>query len=100
MPVSARAVPRPVSWTPPAARFLSVSKPRKRDAYDEEARKLSQKGLDEEEQEVRVKQNQVKRPWLREDADKPPVEQRTPQNANTKGKHVLHTLYHVSAISR
>lgn len=40
---------------------------------------MNQKGLDEAEQEVRVKQNQVKRPWLREDADKPPAE--TPSQA-------------------
>lgn len=49
------------------------------------ARKLNQKGLDEEEQAVRVKQKQVKRPWLREDADKPPAEQ-GPTSGPTKGK--------------
>lgn len=56
------------------------------DKYEEKARKLNQKGLDEAEQTVRVKQNQVKRPWLREDADKPPAEQPPPSNPSAKGK--------------
>ncbi|KAL2192345.1 hypothetical protein P885DRAFT_47930 [Corynascus similis CBS 632.67] len=37
------------------------------------AKKLDQKVLDEQEQEVRARQNQVKRPWHRQGADKPPV---------------------------
>ncbi|PSR77930.1 hypothetical protein BD289DRAFT_417219 [Coniella lustricola] len=53
--------------------------------YDEKARKLDQKGLDEEEQKVRVKMNQTKRPWLRENADKPPAEQPLGQ-PSPKGK--------------
>ena len=42
-------------------------------AYSQEAkaRALNQKGLDEEEQKVKVRAHQVKRPWHREGADKP-----------------------------
>ncbi|CAN8104515.1 unnamed protein product [Discula destructiva] len=56
------------------------------DRCDDKARKPDQKGLDEAEQEARVKQNQVKRPWLREDADKPPAERPPPVNPEAKGK--------------
>lgn len=56
-----------------------------RDEHDEKARNLNQKGLDEAEQEVRVKQNQVKRPWLRENADKPPAEAPPQESPNAKG---------------
>lgn len=57
----------------------------KNNKYDEKARKLDQKGLDKEEQEVRVKMNQTKRPWLRENADKPPAEQ-TLEHPSPQGK--------------
>lgn len=67
-------------------RAFHISRPSRQDEYEEKARKLNQKGLDEAEQEVRVKQNQVKRPWLREDADKPPAEQRPPANPDAKGQ--------------
>lgn len=45
-------------------------------AYSQEAkaRALNQKGLDKEEQEVKVRANQVKRPWHREGADKPLID--------------------------
>ncbi|KAK3385627.1 hypothetical protein B0H63DRAFT_185670 [Podospora didyma] len=60
---------------------------REEDASDAKARKLSQKSLDEEEQEVRVRQNQVKRPWHRQDADKPPVsEDESQPEPLSKGK--------------
>ncbi len=45
-----------------------------KDKYEEKARELSQQGLDEHEQEVKARKNQIQRPWLRQDADKPPVE--------------------------
>ncbi|ROW00646.1 hypothetical protein VSDG_03208 [Cytospora chrysosperma] len=74
-----------MKWTPRTAprhgfttgsvRELNSSPITREESGDTKARKLSQKGLDEEEQEVRVRQKQVKRPWLREDADKPPAEQ-------------------------
>lgn len=67
-------------------RHFSASTTTRQDQYDEKAQKLNQRGLDEEEQEVRVKQNQIKRPWLREGADKPPAEQEVPQNPNAKGR--------------
>ncbi|KAK4214945.1 hypothetical protein QBC37DRAFT_140646 [Rhypophila decipiens] len=56
--------------------------------YDVEARKLSQKSLDEHEQEVKVRQHQVQRPWHRQDADKPPVDDdgNTSDEPLTKGK--------------
>lgn len=44
------------------------------DQYDAKARKLNQQSLDEHEQEVKVRQHQVQRPWHRHDADKPPVD--------------------------
>ncbi|KAF3765350.1 hypothetical protein M406DRAFT_219175, partial [Cryphonectria parasitica EP155] len=60
--------------------------PTQKDGYEKKAQQLNQKGLDQEEQEVRAKQNQVKRPWLREDADKPPAEQPQKKSTDTKGK--------------
>lgn len=68
-----------------ATRSFHSSRISCRDEHDEKARNLNQKGLDEAEQEIRVKQNQVKRPWLRENADKPPAETSPPENPNAKG---------------
>ncbi|KAJ9132279.1 hypothetical protein NKR23_g11333 [Pleurostoma richardsiae] len=62
--------------SPCSYRIISHSASRRRDQYDEKATRLNQKGLDEQEQQVRVMENQVKRPWHREDADKPPVDQK------------------------
>lgn len=70
---------------PGAVRTLNSSMTTRQESGDEKAQKLDQEGLDEKEQEVRVKQKQVKRPWLREDADKPPAEQ-GPTSGPTKGK--------------
>lgn len=53
--------------------------------WDKKARELHQRGVDEEEQEVRARQAQIKRPWLREDADKPPVQEKE-KPPLTKGK--------------
>ncbi|KAJ4288888.1 hypothetical protein N0V88_007221 [Collariella sp. IMI 366227] len=51
------------------------------------AKKLDQKVLDEEEQELRARQNQVKRPWHREGADEPPIDKDGKDDAPvTKGK--------------
>lgn len=52
-------------------------------------RRPKQEGLDEKEQEARVKQNQVKRPWLREDADKPPAEQERDEKPESKGTSLV-----------
>jgi len=57
-------------------RAFSITLARLGDKYEEEAKRLNQKGLDEHEQEVRVRQHQVKRPWHRQDADKPPVDEK------------------------
>lgn len=65
---------------------------------DEKARDLNQKGLDEAEQQVRVKQKQVERPWLRENADKPPAEQSPQESPNAQGK-APHLPAHHSAIT-
>lgn len=46
----------------------------------------NQKGLNPEDQESRVKENQLRRPWLRQDADKPPAEQSPLPDIPTKGK--------------
>jgi len=43
------------------------------DEGTQNARKLSQKTLDEQEQQVKAREKQIKRPWQREGADKPPV---------------------------
>lgn len=56
-------------------RTFSFSAPRRKDSAEEKAKKLNQQGLDEHEQQVKVREHQVKRPWHREDADKPPVEE-------------------------
>ncbi|KAL8366841.1 hypothetical protein RB595_008705 [Gaeumannomyces hyphopodioides] len=43
------------------------------DVFAARARDLNQKGLDEQEKEVRLRQHQIKRPWHRDKADEPPV---------------------------
>jgi len=59
-------------------RSLSTSAPRlAQDPYEAKAQRLSQKGIDEEEKEVKARQKQIRRPWLRENADQPPVSQTT-----------------------
>lgn len=58
----------------------------RRDVSSERPHSSDQKGLNPDEQEVRVKEKQVKRPWLREDADKPPADQDPQANANKKGE--------------
>ena len=53
--------------------------------YDEKAKDLNQKTLDKHEQEVKVREKQIKRPWLRQDADKPPAEQDHKKEPSAKG---------------
>ncbi|KAJ0124246.1 hypothetical protein J7T55_005584 [Diaporthe amygdali] len=67
---------RPFSHSPVIRRDVSAEKPHS----------SNPNGLDPDEQEVRVKEKQVKRPWMREDADKPPAAQDPDANTNTKGK--------------
>ncbi|EJT70306.1 hypothetical protein GGTG_12478 [Gaeumannomyces tritici R3-111a-1] len=87
------SLPRPLSAVPPrsslpalaqqacrsftpTARHCRRSTPGNHDGDDvfaARARDLNQKGLDEEEKEVRLRQHQVKRPWHRDKADEPPV---------------------------
>ncbi|KAK3689130.1 hypothetical protein B0T22DRAFT_167139 [Podospora appendiculata] len=52
----------------------STSQRPRENEFDAKAKRLNQKRLDEHEEEVKVRQNQVKRPWNREGADRPPVE--------------------------
>ncbi|KAK3388759.1 hypothetical protein B0T20DRAFT_102197 [Sordaria brevicollis] len=52
----------------------SVSPKTRETEADAKAKKLSQKRLDEHEEEVRAREQQVRRPWHREGADKPPVQ--------------------------
>lgn len=94
-----RALPRvspPSSLLPPGERwprpilFSTACRSLQRQGeneYDVEARKLNEKRLDEHEQEVKVRQHQVRRPWHRHDADKPPVdsEGKGPKEPITKG---------------
>ncbi|KAH8882347.1 hypothetical protein GQ53DRAFT_610462, partial [Thozetella sp. PMI_491] len=45
------------------------------DKYEEKAKQLSQKSIDEQERQLKeARQNQTQRPWLRQDADKPPAD--------------------------
>lgn len=67
-------------------RLFSVAQVLRKDQFDEQAQKLNQKALDQEEQEIRVKDNQIRRPWHRQDADKPPAEQEPLPDVPTKGK--------------
>ncbi|KUI58328.1 Calcium uniporter protein 5, mitochondrial [Cytospora mali] len=78
-------VPPTSPFTVLSVRAFSNSPIIRQDGGEAKARKLNQKGLDEQEQEVRAKQKQVQRPWIREDADKPPAEQ-DPSSNPTKGK--------------
>ncbi|AEO68562.1 9307cb60-0db0-4cf4-b60b-0ed4b2e6b19a [Thermothielavioides terrestris] len=56
-------------------------------APEAKAKKPDQKALDEQEQEVRALQSQVKRPWHRHGADNPPVDKSGEKAAPvTKGK--------------
>ncbi|TLD32967.1 hypothetical protein PspLS_00020 [Pyricularia sp. CBS 133598] len=58
--------------------------------YESRARQLNQQGLDEQEQEVVLRQHQIERPWHRQDADKPPVDPKGHENKReeplSKGK--------------
>ncbi|KAL1845324.1 hypothetical protein VTK73DRAFT_687 [Phialemonium thermophilum] len=90
-PLSVSQFPNAEPARPAVARRASLhSSPCRRvdeSKYEQKAKELNQKGLDEEEQEVRVRQNQIKRPWHREGADKPPVsETQDDMKPMTKGK--------------
>ena len=52
----------------------SVSRETRETEAEAKAKKLDQKRLDEHEEEVRAREQQVRRPWHREGADKPPVD--------------------------
>ncbi|POS73430.1 hypothetical protein DHEL01_v208178 [Diaporthe helianthi] len=69
-----------------ASRLFSHSSVTERDVSAERPHSSDPKGLTPEEQEIRVKEKQVKRPWMREDADKPPAEHDPEANSNAKGK--------------
>ncbi|KAK4221324.1 hypothetical protein QBC38DRAFT_134105 [Podospora fimiseda] len=86
-----RRLPRhfsPISLIPPLRTCCPILRPGIV-AYSQEAkaRALNQKGLDEEEQKVKARANQVKRPWHREGADKPVVDSKGNEiQPTTKGK--------------
>ncbi len=65
------------------------------------ARSLSSKGVEEEEKKVKARQNQIQRPWLREDADKPPVDKSGGTRAQplTKGTVIASFLVHCRVLS-
>lgn len=67
----------------------SVSPKTRETEAEAKAKKLDQKRLDEHEEEVRAREQQVRRPWHREGADKPPVEGNTEPIA--KGNQQLQT---------
>ena len=71
--------------TPTSSKAFSTARIWQRDQYEEKARKLNQQGLDEHEQEVRVRQHQIKRPWHRDDADRPPAEETSEETEPVKG---------------
>ncbi|AEO58415.1 hypothetical protein MYCTH_2305722 [Thermothelomyces thermophilus ATCC 42464] len=70
-PITCRPL-RPRVFARQLQRFAPRAAPSQTDP-EAKAKKLDQKVLDEQEQEVRVRQNQVKRPWHREGADDPPT---------------------------
>lgn len=70
------------------ARLFHISRRQCREQSEGSSPEPHQRGLNEAEQEARVKQNQVKRPWLREDADKPPAEQSLPPDPKAKGREI------------
>lgn len=72
------------------SRTVSTAKP---DETEPEAkvRRLDQKMLDEQEQEVRVRQSQVKRPWHRQGADAPPADK-----AKSEGEPFTKGLFSLS----
>ena len=75
-----------IACAPVARRTFGSSLPRASNGYDDKARALNQKGLDEQEQEVKVREHQIKRPWLRDGADKPPVpKDGEPNSPSAKG---------------
>lgn len=58
---------------------------------DAKAKKLNQKDLKDQEQELKARQGQVKRPWHRQDVDKPPVDKSGKEVAPiTKGLYRNH----------
>ena len=76
-----------VVFAPAPRRTFGTSLHRGSNSYDDKAKALNQKGLDEQEQEVRVREHQVKRPWHRDGADNPPVmedgKEKTPPTKGT-----------------
>ncbi|KAK5662441.1 hypothetical protein OQA88_8352 [Cercophora sp. LCS_1] len=67
-------------------RPLSTTRSLREDEYEAKARKLNQKGLDDHEKQVQVRQRQVHRPWHRQNADKPPVQEQEDTEPVVKGK--------------
>ena len=75
-----------VACVPVLRRPFGSSLRRTSNGYDDKARALNQKGLDEQEQEVQVREHQIRRPWHRDGADKPPVsEDGEADNSPVKG---------------
>ncbi|KAK4151725.1 hypothetical protein C8A00DRAFT_16908 [Chaetomidium leptoderma] len=73
-------------FTTHSPRSVSTAEPDQTEP-EAKAKKLNQKALDEQEQDVRARQNQVQRPWHRQGADNPPVEKNGKTIAPvTKGK--------------
>jgi len=83
------------SRSPCLSQLLSTSATRlHEDKYEKAAKALNQKGLDEQEQKVKVRQHQVQRPWHREDADKPTVaKEGEEKEASTQGKSTHRHLW-------
>lgn len=57
---------------------------------DEQEKDLEK--LDDHDQEARVREHQVKRPWLREDADKPPVQESGDEKPPLKKGNITSSL--------
>ncbi|KAK0625057.1 hypothetical protein B0T17DRAFT_531812 [Bombardia bombarda] len=88
---SLRSVSRPFNrstiafWPAKVRRYSDQAS--QEEKYDAKAKRLNQKRLDEHEEEVKVRQHQVQRPWHRQDADKPPVVEKGKESEPvTKGK--------------
>lgn len=90
--------PTPVATRPASPRiFVNPAwfSAQAKEAAEAKAKRLDQRVLDEQEQEVRTRQGQVKRPWHRQGADDPPVTDKEFAEPVTEG--IWHLIFAVFA---
>lgn len=83
------------------SRGLRTTRPLRKDLRDETARETNQRDQEAHEEEVEAgieaaAKQQIRRPWQREGADKPPVDEeaRKANKAMTKGENTHRFRYH------